>query len=85
MSASAKPASAVYFAEDICQRLQISRSTLQRLRRVQAFPIPELPAFDKRPRWAIADVETFIATKRQVVTHGRQSRRLRVVAKRQGA
>lgn len=79
MSAVPQVTSAVYFAEDICERLQISRSTLKRLRRVNAFPIPELPSFDKRPRWAIADVEAFIATKRKIVTHGRQSARLRAV------
>jgi len=50
-----------YFAEDICAILQISRSTLERRRRARTFPIPELPSLDKRPRWTVAAVETFLA------------------------
>lgn len=53
--------SLIYFAEDVCHALGISRSTLKRLRRHGAFPIPELPALDKRPRWSRAAVERFVA------------------------
>ena len=51
----------VCLIEDICRELKISRRTLQRLRRHQAFPIQELPSLDKHPRWSGADVEKFLA------------------------
>lgn len=69
---SAPTTRGVYFSEDVCERLQISRSTLKRLRRVGAFPIPELKSLDRRPRWAIADVEAFLAHRQP------QSARLRL-------
>lgn len=62
MSTSTAPC-LVYFVEDVCQALGLSRRVLDRLRRHRAFPIPELPALDKRPRWAKADVEAFVANK----------------------
>jgi hypothetical protein len=45
---------------DVCRILQLSRRTLQRLRRHGAFPIAELPSLDKHPRWSGAAVQKFI-------------------------
>lgn len=73
---------AVYFAEDVCARLGMSRTTLKRLRRAEAFPIPELPPLDRRPRWSIEEVEAFIASKRRV--HGRTVRLRSVVGLAKG-
>jgi hypothetical protein len=50
----------VCLVDDVCRLLKISRSTLTRLRRARAFPIKELPALDKHPRWSGADVQRFI-------------------------
>jgi hypothetical protein len=50
----------VLFIEDICARLRVSRNTVLRLRRHGAFPIPELPALDKRPRWSRQAVERYL-------------------------
>ena len=46
---------------DICRELRISLTTLKRLRRHGAFPIPELPSLDKRHRYARRDVDAFLA------------------------
>jgi hypothetical protein len=43
---------AVYLLEDLPGLLRVSRRTIERLRRHGAFPIPELPSLDKRPRWS---------------------------------
>lgn len=51
---------AVCFLEDVCRLLRVSRRTVERLRRHRAFPIPELPALDKRPRWSGAAVQRFL-------------------------
>jgi Helix-turn-helix domain len=59
MPADTKPA--VLFDADICDELRISRTTLKRLRRARAFPIPELPSLDKKHRYARIDVEAFLA------------------------
>jgi hypothetical protein len=56
---------AVCLIDDICRELQISRSTLKRLRRAGAFPIPELPSLDKHPRWSRAAVEKFLEGQRK--------------------
>jgi predicted DNA-binding transcriptional regulator AlpA len=66
----------VYFAEDVCRALGISRSTLKRLRRFRAFPIPELPALDNRPRWSRAAVEAFVEARADqgVTRFGRHAR-----------
>lgn len=50
---------------DLCRILQISRTTVEKLRRHGMFPIPELPALDKRPRWSGAAVRAFLESKRQ--------------------
>lgn len=52
---------AVCLLDDLCRVLQISRSTIKRLRRHGAFPIRELPSLDKHPRWSGAAVEKFLA------------------------
>jgi hypothetical protein len=51
---------AVCFIRDVCRALRMSRTTLKRLRRHGAFPIPELPALDKHPRWSGAEVQKFL-------------------------
>jgi hypothetical protein len=53
-------APAVMFDADICAELRISLTTLKRLRRHRAFPIPELPSLDKRHRYAWRDVDAFL-------------------------
>ena len=56
---------AVCFIVDVCRILQTSRRTVERLRRHGCFPIPELPALDKRPRWSAHAIQAFL--------HGDQS------------
>lgn len=51
------------FIEDLVRLLRTSRRTIARLRRAGAFPIRELPAWDKRPRWSGADVRAFLEHK----------------------
>lgn len=53
---------AVCFIDDIVRLLRMSDSTVRRLRRYGAFPIPELPSLDKRPRWSGEAVRRFIET-----------------------
>jgi predicted DNA-binding transcriptional regulator AlpA len=53
---------AIYFMEDLVRLLGTSRRTIQRLRRHGAFPIAELPALDKRPRWSRVAVERYLAS-----------------------
>lgn len=62
----------VCFIPDICRALGISRSTVKRLRRHRAFPIPEMGALDKRPRWSGSKVREFRETGVSI-RHGRQS------------
>lgn len=50
----------VYFIDDLCRELRVSRRVLQNLRRHRAFPVPELPSLDKRPRWSAAAVDAFL-------------------------
>lgn len=50
----------VYFLDEIGAFLRVSRRTLERLRRVGALPIPELPSLDKRPRFSGAAILKFI-------------------------
>lgn len=59
MSAPQTP-DAVLFLEDVCRVLKVSRRTVERLRRHGAFPVPELPALDKRPRFSRAAVEAYL-------------------------
>jgi hypothetical protein len=49
----------VYFIEDLCRELRCSRRTIERLRAVGTFPIPEMVALDSRPRWSSDAVEQF--------------------------
>jgi predicted site-specific integrase-resolvase len=51
----------VLFDADLCRALRVSHTTLKRLRRHGALQIPELPALDKRHRYARGDVERFLA------------------------
>ncbi len=51
----------VLFIDDVAKVLRTSRATIERRRRARAFPIPELPAIDHRPRWSRASVEKFLA------------------------
>lgn len=55
----------VCLIEDVARALKTSVRTIQRRRRFGAFPIPELPSIDKRPRWAGEDVRRFLASARQ--------------------
>jgi hypothetical protein len=50
----------VYFLDEVGTFLRVSRSTLERLRRVDALPIAELPSLDKRPRFSGAAILKFI-------------------------
>ena len=52
----------VLFIEDLARVLRTSRSTIERRRRSGAFPIPELPAIDERPRWSRRAVEQYLAS-----------------------
>jgi hypothetical protein len=65
MTAAARPSHldaipAVCFIEDLTRWLGVSRTTIERLRRHDCFPIPEIPSLDKRPRWAGLAVRRFI-------------------------
>lgn len=55
---------AVYFIEDLCRELGMSRSTLKRLRARGAFPMAPLPV-PGRPRWSVAVVQRFLAAEGQ--------------------
>ena len=49
----------VCFIPDVCRALRVSRRTVERLLRHGAFPIPEMPALDKKHRWSGARVRQF--------------------------
>lgn len=51
---------ATCFIEDVAYWTETSVSTIKRLRRFKAFPVPELPSIDKRPRWSGQDVRRYI-------------------------
>lgn len=51
---------AVLFDADICRELQISLRTLKRRRRLNTFPLPELPKLDRKHRYARRDLDAFI-------------------------
>jgi hypothetical protein len=57
----ATPEPDVLFIEDIAKLLRTSRATIERRRRDRSFPIPELPAIDKRARWARRSVEEYLS------------------------
>jgi hypothetical protein len=50
----------VCFIDDVCRLLRMSRRQLHRLRRHGAFPIREIPALDRRPRWSGEAVRRFL-------------------------
>lgn len=52
--------SEVLFIEDLVRILRMSRATLDRRRHSHAFPIPELPPLDSRPRWSRSAVEKYL-------------------------
>lgn len=52
----------VLFIPDLASLFRVSRTTIERRRRNRSFPIPELPALDKRPRFAKRAVEEFLAS-----------------------
>ena len=54
----------ICYDDDICRVLEISRTTLKRLRKNGAFPIPELPPLDRRHRYARADVLAYVGRRR---------------------
>jgi hypothetical protein len=52
----------VMFIEEVAAKCRVSRRTIERARRARLFPIPELPAIDKRPRWSRRDVERYLTS-----------------------
>lgn len=60
-SSEIPPTTNVLFIEDLVRILRMSRATLDRRRKARAFPIPELPALDNRPRWSRASVELYLS------------------------
>lgn len=72
--------STVLFLDDVCRELRVSRTTVKRLRRHGAFPIPEMPSLDKRPRWSSDAVEAFKAEHATTVTRRRGFRNIKAVA-----
>jgi hypothetical protein len=57
---TADPIPTVCFLDDLARILRTSRRTIEKLRRHRCFPIQELPALDKRPRWSGAAVAAFL-------------------------
>lgn len=49
----------VLFIEDLTRELRVSRSTIERRRRSNSFPIPEMPPLNNRPRWSRKAVEQY--------------------------
>ena len=73
---AAQPLPEVLFIDDIAKVLRTSRSTIERRRSAGAFPIPELPALDWRPRWSRSAVEEYLrstngGTRRRAARHNR--------------
>lgn len=52
----------VLFIEDLVRELRVSRSTIERRRRMNSFPIPEMPPLNNRPRWSRKEVEAYKAS-----------------------
>jgi predicted site-specific integrase-resolvase len=67
----------VYFLDEVCGFLRVSRRTAERLRRYGAFPIPELRALDKRPRFSGADILRYLEGQSSV----RHARSVRLVSR----
>lgn len=56
---ASQPIPDVCFIPDICRALKVSRRTVERLLRFDAFPIPRMGALDRRHRWSGARVREF--------------------------
>lgn len=52
----------IVFIDDLAKLLRVSRSTIERRRHEGSFPIPELVAIDRRPRWSRRAVLAYLAT-----------------------
>jgi len=52
----------ILFIEDLASLFRVSRTTIERRRRNGSFPIAELPAIDKRPRYAKSAVEEYLSS-----------------------
>ncbi|MEO7189991.1 MAG: helix-turn-helix domain-containing protein [Vicinamibacterales bacterium] len=50
------------FLDELAALLRVSRSTIERRRREGTFPIPELSALDRRPRWSRHAVQQYLAS-----------------------
>jgi hypothetical protein len=50
----------ILYDPDLCAVLEISCRTLKRRRSLGAFPIPELPALDRKHRYGRADVLAYM-------------------------
>jgi hypothetical protein len=55
----------VCFIDDVARAIKTSRRTIERRRKHGAFPIPELPGVDKRPRWSREDVQRYLEGQRK--------------------
>lgn len=67
-----EPVPDVCFIPDVCKALRVSRRTVERLLRFDAFPIEEIGKLDHRHRWSGAKVRAFRESGQSL--HGRQSR-----------
>jgi hypothetical protein len=65
--------SLVLFERDVCAFLGISLTTLKKLRRHGAFPIPELPALDKRHRYSRRDLDAYVNRETTLKLTGRRT------------
>lgn len=61
----------VLFIGDVARLFRVSRSTIERRRRQRAFPIPELPRIDNRPRWSRQQIEAFLKPMTEGARRGR--------------
>ncbi len=60
MSEAVNALPTILYDRDVCVLLDISLTTLKKLRRQHVFPIPELPKLDKRHRYSRRDVERYL-------------------------
>ena len=51
----------VMFLDDLAKALRCSRTTIEKQRREHGNLPPEMPAIDKRPRWAKGTVRAWMA------------------------
>lgn len=57
----------VYFLEDLCGFLNVSRRTLERRRSQGLLPLRELPSLDKRPRFSGAEILRYLHNERALL------------------